>query len=118
MPYLIGGVAMWYFMLQSGIHATISGVLLAFAIPFGNGEKKATSYILQHALHKPVAFVLLPIFALANTALVLNGSLDDVFTSTFSLGIALGLILGKPIGIVLFLHIWQLNLNTVGYHKD
>lgn len=104
-PYLIGGVAMWYFMLQSGIHATISGVLLAFAIPFGNGEKKATSYILQHALHKPVAFVLLPIFALANTALVLNGSLDDVFTATFSLGIALGLILGKPIGIVLFTYL-------------
>jgi NhaA family Na+:H+ antiporter len=47
-PYLIGGVAMWYFMLHSGVHATITGVLLAFAIPFGNGGEKSTSYILQH----------------------------------------------------------------------
>ncbi len=53
-PYLVGGVAMWYFMLHSGIHATITGVLLAFVIPFGNGDEKSTSYVLQHFLHKPV----------------------------------------------------------------
>lgn len=58
-PYLIGGVAMWYFMLNSGVHATITGVLLAFAIPFGNGEERSTSFILQHFLHKPVAFFIL-----------------------------------------------------------
>jgi NhaA family Na+:H+ antiporter len=62
-PYLIGGFAMWYFMLHSGVHATITGILLAIAIPFGNGDKKSTSYILQHFLHKPVAFFILPIFA-------------------------------------------------------
>ena len=100
-PYLIGGVVMWYFMLNSGIHATITGVLLAFAIPFGNGGEKSTSYILQHFLHKPVAFLVLPLFALANTAIVINTDLGEIITQKFSLGISLGLIIGKPIGIVL-----------------
>lgn len=98
-PYLIGGVAMWYFMLNSGVHATITGVLLAFAIPFGNGDEKSTSYILQHFLHKPVAFVILPIFALANTAIVVSGDIGQLLTEQYSLGIALGLIVGKPLGI-------------------
>ena len=101
-PYLIGGVAMWYFMLNSGVHATITGVLLAFAIPFGNGDEKSTSYILQHFLHKPVAFIILPLFALANTAIMVNTDLSDIILQKFSLGISLGLIIGKPIGIVLF----------------
>lgn len=100
-PYLIGGVAMWYFMLHSGVHATITGVLLAFAIPFGNGDEKSTSYILQHFLHKPVAFFILPIFALANTAIVFSGDITQTFTENNSLGIALGLIVGKPLGIFL-----------------
>lgn len=100
-PYLIGGVVMWYFMLNSGIHATITGVLLAFAIPFGNGDEKSTSYILQHFLHKPVAFLVLPLFALANTAIVINTDLGEIITQKFSLGISLGLVIGKPIGIVL-----------------
>jgi NhaA family Na+:H+ antiporter len=99
LPYLIGGVFMWYFMLHSGVHATITGVLLAFAIPFGSGGNKSTSYILQHILHKPVAFIILPIFALANTAIVMNGNLAEVITENYSLGVALGLILGKPLGI-------------------
>lgn len=101
-PYLIGGIAMWYFMLHSGVHATITGVLLAFAIPFGNGEEKSTSYILQHFLHKPVAFIVLPIFALANTAIVFSGSIAQSLSENNSLGIALGLIVGKPLGIFLF----------------
>ncbi|HLO45988.1 MAG TPA: Na+/H+ antiporter NhaA [Leadbetterella sp.] len=98
-PYLIGGVFMWYFMLNSGVHATITGVLLAFAIPFGNGDEKSSSYILQHSLHKPVAFAILPIFALANTAIVLEGDISTVLTQNYSIGIALGLIVGKPLGI-------------------
>lgn len=98
-PYLIGGVIMWYFMLNSGIHATITGVLLAFAIPFGNGDKKSTSYILQHFLHKPVAFFILPIFALANTAILLSGNIQETLTENYSIGILLGLIVGKPLGI-------------------
>lgn len=100
-PYLIGGFAMWYFMLHSGVHATITGVLLAFAIPFGNGDEKSTSYILQHFLHKPVAFLVLPLFALANTAIIINTDLGEIITQKFSLGISLGLVIGKPIGIVL-----------------
>lgn len=98
-PYLIGGIAMWHFMLNSGVHATITGVLLAFAIPFGNGDKKSTSYILQDFLHKPVAFIILPIFALANTALVLNSNIGETLNQNYSYGIALGLIAGKPLGI-------------------
>ncbi|RIW17459.1 Na+/H+ antiporter NhaA [Algoriphagus lacus] len=100
-PYLIGGVAMWYFMLNSGVHATITGVLLAFAIPFGNGDEKSTSYILQHFLHKPVAFLILPIFALANTAIMFSGELGQLLTENYSLGIVLGLVVGKPVGIFL-----------------
>lgn len=100
-PYLIGGVAMWYFMLHSGVHATITGVLLAFAIPFGNEGEKSPSYILQHFLHKPVAFIILPVFALANTAIVISADMSQTLTEDYSLGIALGLIVGKPLGIFL-----------------
>ena len=101
LPYLVGGIVMWYFMLNSGIHATITGVLVAFAIPFGNGSKKTGSYILQQYLHKPVAFIILPIFALANTAIVLGADIGESLTQNYSLGIAAGLIAGKPIGIFL-----------------
>jgi NhaA family Na+:H+ antiporter len=100
-PYLIGGVAMWYFMLHSGVHATITGVLVAFAIPFGNGDERSTSYILQHALHKPVAFIILPLFALANTAIIIDAGSFSSLTEHYSLGVALGLIVGKPVGIFL-----------------
>lgn len=98
-PYLLGGVAMWYFMLHSGVHATITGVLLAFAIPFGNGDEKSSSYILQHFLHKPVAFIILPIFALANTAIFIDGNIAETLRENYSIGIALGLVVGKPLGI-------------------
>ncbi|MFM6925790.1 MAG: Na+/H+ antiporter NhaA [Ferruginibacter sp.] len=101
-PYLAGGIAMWYFMLHSGVHATITGVLLAFTIPFGNGDERSTSYMLQHFLHKPVAFIILPIFALANTAIILNTGIAEVLVQHYSLGIAVGLIAGKPLGIFLF----------------
>ncbi|MEW5844097.1 MAG: Na+/H+ antiporter NhaA [Bacteroidota bacterium] len=104
-PYLIGGILMWYFMLHSGVHATITGVLLAFATPFGNGDEKSTSYILQHFLHKPVAFIILPIFALANTAIALNGNFTNSLTENYSIGVASGLIIGKPLGIFLLTYI-------------
>lgn len=101
-PYLIGGVIMWYFMLNSGIHATITGVLLAFVIPFGDGTKNSISYQLQHFLHKPVGFIILPLFALANTAIVLSSDIVDALNLDYSKGIILGLAIGKPIGIALF----------------
>ncbi|MDO6801229.1 Na+/H+ antiporter NhaA [Wenyingzhuangia sp. 1_MG-2023] len=97
--YLIGGVAMWYFMLNSGVHATITGVLLAFAIPYKDGGENSASYRLQHFLHKPVAFIILPVFALANTAIILDSNISETLSQNYSIGIALGLIAGKPLGI-------------------
>lgn len=101
-PYLVGGILMWYFMLHSGVHATISGVLLAFAIPFGDGKPASTSYILQHYLHKPIAFFVLPLFALANTAIAIDGNFSHALSENYSLGVALGLLVGKPLGIFAF----------------
>ncbi|MDF2188105.1 Na+/H+ antiporter NhaA [Paraflavitalea sp. CAU 1676] len=100
--YLLLGVVMWVFMYRSGVHATITGVLVAAAIPFGNGDEHSPSYQLQHRLHKPVAFVILPIFALANTAIAIPATWMDDLGSPNSLGIMLGLLAGKPAGIFLF----------------
>ena len=101
-PYLIGGVGMWYCMLHSGVHATLSGVLLAFAIPFDNGDENSISYKLQHFLHKPVAFIIIPLFALANTCIAFTDNwMNGIFTRE-SIGIIVGLVAGKPIGIILF----------------
>ena len=101
-PYLIGGAFMWYFMLHSGIHATITGVLLAFAIPYGDGGEKTSSYILQDFLHKPVAFFILPVFAIANTGIPIAANWVEGLSHPNSIGVILGLVLGKPIGIFLF----------------
>jgi Na+:H+ antiporter, NhaA family len=101
-PYLIAGALMWYFMLYSGVHATITGVLVAFAIPFGTGDSKSISFRLQHSIHNPVAFVILPIFALANTAILLENNFTSFLTGSIGLGILSGLIIGKPVGIFLF----------------
>lgn len=100
--YLVGGVAMWYFMLSSGVHATITGVLLAFAIPFGDGSERSPSYMLQRFLHKPVAFGILPLFALANTNLAFTSQFYQALLSSNSLGIIAGLAIGKPLGILSF----------------
>ncbi len=102
LPYLIGGVGLWYCMLHSGVHATIAGVLTAFAIPFSDGSERSASYRLQHFLHKPVAFIIVPIFALANTALYIAPGWMQQLQSSEGLGIIAGLVAGKPIGIVLF----------------
>lgn len=101
-PYLILGVIMWYFMLHSGVHATITGVLLAFAMPFSAGDEKSPSILLQKYLHYPVAFIILPIFALANTAIEFPSNVMSSLQSNYAIGIALGLLLGKPFGIMLF----------------
>lgn len=100
--YILPGLLLWFCFLQSGVHATISGVLLAFAIPFGKGDEGSPSYRLQHFLHKPVAFFILPVFALANTGIVIvEGFHRSLFTAN-SLGIMAGLVLGKPIGVLGF----------------
>jgi len=100
--YLVCGVVMWFFMYRSGIHPTISGVLLAFAIPFGDGGRNSSSFALQQRLHKPVAFFILPLFALANTAILLPSSTFAKLTTSNSYGIIFGLVAGKPLGIFLF----------------
>lgn len=101
-PYMLGGGVMWYFMLQSGVHATITGVLLAFAIPFGSGDPASPSYRLQHVLHRPVAFLVLPLFALANTSIDITSDFYVALGSAVSLGIMMGLFFGKSAGVFLF----------------
>ncbi len=103
-PYLLGGALMWLLMLHSGVHATIAGVMLAFAIPFAakDDEERSPSHRLEHFLHKPVAFLILPIFALANTGIVVGPDWMQGLASGNSVGIAAGLVAGKPLGIALF----------------
>ncbi len=103
LPYLVGGALMWFLMLQSGVHATIAGVMLAFAIPFSHkvDDEASPSHKLEHRLHKPVAFIILPVFALANTGVVIGADWILNLTSANGLGIAVGLLLGKPVGVVL-----------------
>lgn len=102
-PYLLGGALMWFLMLKSGVHATIAGVLTAFTIPFTPvaDDEDSPSYKLEHFLHKPVAFLILPIFALCNTGIVIGTDSLQTLANPNEIGIMGGLILGKPIGIVL-----------------
>lgn len=103
LPYLLGGALMWFLMLKSGVHATLAGVMLAFAIPFSHKDDDETSpsHKLEHVLHKPVAFVILPVFALANTGIVIGADWMQSLTGANSLGIIGGLLLGKPAGVML-----------------
>ncbi len=101
-PYLVGGVALWFCVLQSGIHASVAGVMLAFAIPFTSRDKASPSpsHRLMHWLHKPVAFLILPLFALANTGVILDAESLPRVTDANVMGIALGLLVGKPLGVL------------------
>ncbi|MDB5800013.1 MAG: Na+/H+ antiporter NhaA [Rhodocyclales bacterium] len=103
LPYLLGGALMWFFMLKSGMHATIAGVLLAFAIPYSAraDDEESPSHRLEHRLHKPVAFIILPLFALANTGVLISSGWQQEILDSNSLGIIIGLVLGKPLGIFL-----------------
>jgi NhaA family Na+:H+ antiporter len=94
--YYIPGLLLWYCIYNSGIHATIAGVLLATCIPLPKISR------LIHQLHDPVNFVIMPLFALANTAIVFPPDISHVFNSSISYGILAGLVLGKPLGIFLF----------------
>jgi NhaA family Na+:H+ antiporter len=102
-PYLLGGALMWFLMLKSGVHATIAGVLLAFAIPYSarRDDAASPSHRLEHVLHKPATFLVLPVFALANTGIVVAAGWTGQLLSANSMGIVLGLAVGKPVGIVL-----------------
>lgn len=94
--YFMLGIILWYLIFNSGVHATIAGVLLAFTIPLHKIED------LIHQLHDPVNFVILPLFALANTTVLFPTEMGHVYTSIVHWGIFAGLVLGKPLGIFLF----------------
>lgn len=99
--YLIPGIFIWYFVHHSGIHATIAGVLVAMTIPTNDTDQESPLERLEHALVKPVNFLIIPLFAFANTNITLEPEMINGLTSNLGLGIALGLLLGKPVGIVL-----------------
>lgn len=100
--YLAAGIFLWYFIHQSGIHSTITGVILAFLIPFRKGDESSPSYTLQHGLHYLVPFFVLPLFALANTGLTISSNWYASLLHPNSAGIILGLVVGKFVGISLF----------------
>ncbi|NIM36264.1 MAG: Na+/H+ antiporter NhaA [Hydrotalea flava] len=91
--HIISGILLWYFMFNSGIHATVAGVLFAFFIPI----KDIVNFEVK--LHLPVYFIIIPIFALANTAIILPSHFTDALDSSLSWGIIAGLVIGKPLGI-------------------
>lgn len=101
--YIIPGLFLWYFLHHSGIHATIAGVLLAFSIPTNASNVEISPLEkLEHKLHFPVSFLIMPIFALTNTNIAFTSEMVAGVTSTLGLGIICGLVLGKLIGINLF----------------
>ncbi|MCJ7935578.1 MAG: Na+/H+ antiporter NhaA [Chryseobacterium sp.] len=101
--YIIPGLFLWYFLHHSGIHATIAGVLLAFSIPTNASNVEISPLEkLEHQLHIPVSFLIMPIFALANTNITFSGAMVSGVTSTLGLGIICGLIFGKLVGINVF----------------
>lgn len=97
--YLIPGAVIWYFIHHSGIHATIAGVLVAMTIPTNEDDTESPLEKLEHALTRPVNFIIMPIFALANTNITFESEMISGLFSNLGLGIILGLFLGKPIGI-------------------
>lgn len=94
--YLVPAIVLWYCIFNSGVHATISGVIVSFCMPLKNLAK------LEHILFKPVNFIIMPLFALANTAIIFPESFSSVVGSTITPGVMLGLTLGKPLGIFFF----------------
>ncbi|MCF0050332.1 Na+/H+ antiporter NhaA [Dyadobacter sp. LJ53] len=97
--YLVPGVLIWYFIHHSGVHATIAGVLTAFAIPTNPDATESPLEKLEHMLMKPVNFLIMPIFALANTNIRFEDGMIQGLTTPLGLGIILGLVVGKPLGI-------------------
>lgn len=98
-PYVIVGLLIWVFVLKSGIHATLAGVVTALAIPMADGQGKSPLRTAEHALHPWVAFLVLPVFAFANAGVALDGIQARTFLETIPLGIMTGLLLGKAVGV-------------------
>ncbi len=133
--YVVLGIVTWVCVLNSGIHASIAGVLLAMTIP-ARARIRTTQFVrhsraliagtplgrIEHSLYPWVSFLILPVFALANAGVVLNADISTIVTSSVTVGIVLGLFLGKPIGILLFawivvkLNLTQLPANVSWRH--
>ncbi|WP_461088368.1 Na+/H+ antiporter NhaA [Spirosoma gilvum] len=100
--YLIPGLVMWYCIHHSGIHATIAGVLTALTIPANQIKRYSPLESLEHALARPVNFLIMPLFAFSNTNIRFEAGMAEGLTTPLGLGILLGLLIGKPLGIFLF----------------
>jgi NhaA family Na+:H+ antiporter len=102
--FLAAGIILWFFIFKSGVHSTIAGVILAFFIPLDKkSEQHSMLHKLENKLHVPVSRFIMPLFALANTAIVVNADMfDQIPEQDSSLGIIAGLVIGKPVGIMLF----------------
>lgn len=105
LPYLLVGLVLWIFVLGSGVHATLAGVVLAFAIPLqespGRPDSESCSPLhrLEHRLHLPVSFLILPVFGLANAGVRVIGLPPEAFTAPITIGVGLGLLVGKVVGV-------------------
>lgn len=99
-PYLVLGALLWFFMHESGVHATIAGVILALTIPASGGEH-APLMRLEHKLAYPVAFLIVPLFGFANAGIPLSGMSPEALLHPVTLGVAAGLFFGKQIGVLL-----------------
>lgn len=100
-PYVFFGIAMRIFVLKSGVHATLAGVALAMTIPLFRKDGSNFIHALEEGLHPYVKFLILPLFAFANAGIPLAGLSTESLTSPLPLGIAAGLVLGKPLGIMI-----------------
>ena len=103
--YILLGIVLWIAVLKSGVHATLAGVLIAFCVPMRDQQGQSPLRRLEHDLHGPVAFAVLPIFAFANAGLSLGGMSVADLAHPVTLGVILGLLVGKPLGILAFVGI-------------
>ena len=103
--YILLGIVLWIAVLKSGVHATLAGVLIAFCVPMRDRNGQSPLRMLEHDLHGPVAFAILPIFAFANAGLSLGGMSMADLAHPVTLGVILGLLVGKPLGILAFVAI-------------
>jgi len=104
-PYGVLGMILWIAVLKSGVHATLAGVIIAFCIPLRAKDGSSPSESLERSLHPWSTFIILPIFAFANAGVDISGMSLDVLFSPVPMGIALGLLVGKPLGVLLFSYI-------------